>query len=140
MAVYVIKKRNRKKEIVSLNYKDIGYEFKPNIKNEKMIQISNLYLYDEKMINIVLMKKMDKSFRRLAAITMSVLNDEDATSADAIIALDEVAKLKSCILKKYNKYLNKEEEELHLKRLKMLENNLKEKLLYLKSEEKSFSR
>lgn len=140
MAVFVIKKRNRKKEIVSLNYKDIGYEFKPNIKNEKMVQISNLYLYDEKMINIVLMKKIDKSFRRLAAITMSVLNDEDATSADAIIALDEVAKLKSYILKKYNEYLNKEEEELHLKRLKMLENNLKERLLYLKSEEKSFSR
>jgi len=140
MAVYVVKRKNRKKEIVSLNYKDIGYEFKPNIKNEKMIQITDLYLYNEKMINVVLMKKMDKSFRRLAAITMSVLNDEDATSADAIIALDEVAKLKSVILKKYYNYIKKEQEELHLKRLKMLENNLKDRLIYLKSEEKSFSR
>lgn len=140
MAVYVVKRKNRKKEIVSLNYKYIGYEFKPNIKNEKMIQIADLYLYDEKMINVVLVKKIDKSFRRLAAITMSVLNDEDATSADAIIALDEVAKLKSVILKKYNIYIKKEEEELNLKRLKVLENNLKERLVYLKSEEKSYSR
>ena len=140
MAAYVVKRKNRKKEVVSLNYKEIGYEFKPNIKNEKMVQITELYLYDDKMINVVLMKKIDKSFRRLAAITMSVLNDEDATSADAIIALDEVAKLKSSILKKYNEYIKKEEEELHLKRLKMLENNLKQRLVYLKSEEKSFSR
>ena len=144
MAVYVIKRKSKKKRLVKFIHENCGYEFKPNIKKENLIQINNICLLDENLIQKILIKKQEKAFRRLAAIAMSVLEDDDTTAADAIIALDEVAKQKSIVLKKYQQYLKKEEEEKMLKRLKMLEKNLKTRLIeiqnYEKTEEMGFSR
>ena len=140
MAVYTVKRKNKNKKIIKFVYDDCGYEFKPNIHNENLIQISNLYLLDETSISRILIKKQEKSFRRLAAITLSVINDEDATSGDALIALDEIARLKSIILKKYQDYIKREEQEKMLKRLKLLEIDLKERLELLQNEEISHTR
>lgn len=136
MAVYLIKKKNKNKKIIELAYSEVGYEFKPNIHSKEFIQISNLYLMDEISINQILMKKIEKSFRRLAAISLSVINDEDSTTGDAVIALDEIAKQKSIILKKYHKYLQQEQQEKMIKRLKVLEKDLKIRLIELQKEEK----
>ena len=83
----------------------------------------------------ILKKKLDNSFRRLAAIILSVLNDEDTTSGDCLIALDEIAKEKSIIRNKYKEYLEKAEQEKFLKRLKVLETEVKEKIVDLKIRE-----
>lgn len=140
MAVYLIKRKNRNKKIIKFVYDDCGYEFKPNIHNANLIQISNLYLLDEASVSRILIKKQEKSFRRLAAITLSVINDEDATSGDALIALDEIARLKSVILKKYQRYIKREEQDKILKRLKVLENDLKVRLEVLQNEEIAHTR
>ena len=141
MAIYKIKRKSKKKRIVKFDYENTGYEFKPNIRNGQLIKISNLYIFDEDIINQILVKKNEKAFRRLTAIALSVLNDEDTTSGDAIIALDEVEKQKSIIIRKYRGYLKKEEELKMLRRLKVLEKELKEKLeTLIAEEEKSFSR
>lgn len=140
MAVYLIKKKNKNKKIIELAYSEVGYEFKPNIHSQEFIQISNLYLMDEFLINQILMKKIEKSFRRLAAISLSVINDEDATTGDAIIALDEIAKQKGIILKKYQNYIQKEQKEKMIKRLKLLEKDLKIRLIELQQEEKEYEK
>lgn len=141
MEAYVLKKKNKNKQIVDMPNKDKGYILRPNIKNANLIQISSLFLFDEKLIEILITKQYEKSFRRLAAITYSVVNDEDSTSADAIIALDEVARQKSKLIRQDKKYLQKQEEERLLKRFKLIENELKAKLVVLKNEEeKSFTR
>lgn len=140
MALYLLKKKNKNKKIVELNYESNGYIFKPNIRSTNMIQISNLSLFDEKIIKIVLNNKINKSFSRLYSIISSVLNDEDTTSGDIIIALDEVAKEKAVILKKYSDYLEKQEKEELLKQLKLFEKELRNKIIYEIEEEKSFSR
>lgn len=138
MAVYFVKRKNRNKKIVEFKYEEIGYEFKPNIHSPEFIQISNLHLMDENLINKILIKKAEKSFRRLAAIALSVINDEDSTTGDAVIALDEIAKQKSIILKKYHKYLQKDQEEKLLKRLKVVEKDLKLRLIDLQEQEKNY--
>lgn len=140
MAVYFVKRKNKNKKLVDCINEEYGYEFKPNIKKDNLIQISHLYVLDERLINQILTKKIEKSFRRLAAITLSVINDEDSTTGDAIIALDEIAKQKSIIIKKYREYLKEEQEEKILKRLKLLEKELKEKLIMLQNEEKRYTR
>jgi hypothetical protein len=76
----------------------------------------------------------------LTAIILSVLNDDDTTSGDVVIALDEIAKEKSIILKKYRNYLKKEEYEKMLKRLKIYEQDLKARLIYIKETEDSYTR
>ena len=100
-----------------------------------------MYLLNETLIQGLLEKQYEKSFRKLAAITYSVVNDEDATSADAIIALDEIARQKSRLIRQDKEYLQAKEEEKLLKRFKMLENELKARLVVLNSEEeKSYTR
>lgn len=140
MAVYLVKRKNKNKKILKFVYDDCGYEFKPNIHNENLIQITNLYLLDEYSVSRILIKKQEKSFRRLAAIALSVITDEDATTGDALIALDEIARLKNIILKKHKEYLKKEEQDKILKRLKVLENDLKVRLEVLQNEEITHSR
>ena len=84
------------------------------------------------MIDIILSKKIDKNFKRLAAITYDVINsDDDNTSTDATIALDEIAKLRSIILNKYQKFLEKEKEKKYIKSLRILENELRAKIVYI---------
>ena len=84
------------------------------------------------MIDIILSKKIDKNFKRLAAITYDVINsDDDNTSTDATIALDEIAKLRSIILNKYQKFLEKEKEKKYIKSLRILENELRAKIIYI---------
>lgn len=135
MKTYVIKKRNKNKKISKFNYEEEGYPFKPNIKSANLIKISCLNLMDKEKASPILKQKLDKSFRRLAAIILSVLKDEDTTSGDAIIALDEISKEKSIIRNKYKEYLEKAEQEKFLKRLKVLEAEVKEKIVDLKIRE-----
>ena len=135
MKSYVLKKKNKNKKIGKFNYEAEGYQLKPNIKSANLIKISSLYLMDKEKSNSILKRKIDKSFRRLAAIILSVLKDDDTTSGDVIIALDEIAKEKSIIRNKYKEYLEKAEQEKYLKRLKVLETEVKEKIVELKIRE-----
>lgn len=135
METYVIKKRNKNRKWSKFPFEEEGYVFKPNIKSPNLIQMSSLSITNLEITNSILTKKLDKSFRKLAALILSVLKDEDATSDSAVIALDELTKEKSIIQRKYKEYLKKEEKEKYLRRLKVLEEQLKEKLVYLKLEE-----
>ncbi len=129
---YVIKKKNKNKKIGKFNYEEEGYLFKPNIKSNNLIKISNLSLMDKEMTIPILKKKLDKSFRKLASIILSVLNDEDTTSGDCIMALDEISKEKAIIRNKYKEYLEKQEQEKYLKRIKVLEQEVKEKIVAIR--------
>ena len=135
MEKYVIKKKNKNKKLSKFNFDEEGYVFKPNIKSPNLIQMSSLSITNLEITNSILTKKLDKSFRKLAALILSVLKDEDATSDSTAIALNELTKEKMVVQRKYKEYLKKEEQEKYLKRLKVLEGQLKEKLVYLKLEE-----
>ena len=131
MENYIIKKRNKNKKISKFDFEETGYVFKPNIKSKNLIEITNLSILNVELTNVILNKKLDKSFRKLARIILSVLKDEESNSGDILIALDELAKEKSIITRKYKEYLKKEERDKYLKRLNLLEAQLKEKLFYL---------
>lgn len=135
MEYYVIKKKNKNKKLSKFDFEEEGYVFKPNIKNPNLIQMSSLSIPNLEMTNRILTKKLDKSFRRLASLILSILKEEDTTSGGIAIALNELTKEKSVVQRKYKEYLKKEEQEKYLKRLKVLEEQLKEKLVYLKLEE-----
>lgn len=135
MENYIIKKKNKNKKLNKFNFLEEGYVFKPNIKSDNLIKISSLSITNLEMTNTILKKKLDTSFRKLAAIILRVLNSDDTTSGDVAIALDELSREKERTLTKYKEYLKKEEYEKYGKRLKVLEHELKEKLVVLKLEE-----
>ena len=131
MEKYVIKKRNKNKKISKFDFKEEGYVFKPNIKSKNMIEITSLSITNPEITNSILKKKLDKSFRKLMSFILSAIKDEDASSGDLMIALNELTKEKNVIERKYKEYIKKEEREKYLKRIKVLESDLKEKIVYL---------
>ncbi len=132
MENYIIKKKNKNKRISKFNYEEEGYLFKPNIKSANLIKITGLQLMDKKMTVPILKQKINKSFRKLASIILHILNEEDTTSGDCVIALDEISKEKAILRNKYKEYLEKESLEKYLKRLKVLEQEVKEKIVTLR--------
>ncbi len=127
MSSFLIKKVDKKKFKKMIINND-GYKFKPNITNSEII-ISHITLYNESMIKTILVKRIEKNFKRVAKITYDVItSDDDSSTSDAIMALDEVARLRSIILNRYQKYLEKKLEEEYLKRLRLLENELRSKI------------
>lgn len=131
MEKYVIKKKNKNKKLSKFDFEEEGYVFKPNIASPNLVSISSLSITNPEITNSILTKKLDKSFRKLASLILRVLKEEDADSGSIVIALNELAKEKGVIQRKYKEYLKKEEKEKYLKRLKVLEGQLKEKLVYL---------
>ena len=138
MEYYVIKKRNKNKKLGKFNFDEKGYVFKPNIKSNGLIEITSLSITNPEITNSILKKKCDKSFRKLASMILKVLKDEDTSTGSAMIALNELEKEKIVLQRKYKEYIEKEEREKYLKRIKVLESELKEKIVALNLQQKRY--
>ncbi len=147
MASYLINKRHCDESVVSIKELD-GYKFKPKSGNGNYIKVNEVTIVDRVMIDKILSMKFDKSFKQLVALALRVINDEDADDAEAEIVLDEVELVRQVLLNKYQKFLSYEKEQLFLKKLRLIENEIrvkqvqiKQKAIYLEQqEEKSHGR
>ena len=130
MTGFLIKRSDSDKEIKVMEYEKKGYDFKPKIMSS-FCEINKITIFNPSMIDIILSKKIEKQFKRVAAITYDVLSsDDDESAADAVIALDDVSKLRAIILNKYQKFLDKEKEKMYIKKLRILENQLRSKIAF----------
>ena len=147
MASYLINKRHHDESILSMNDVE-GYVFKPKTKSDSYIKVKEVKIVDPKMIDKILTMKFDKLFKQVVAMALTVINDDDATDDDAEIVLDEVELEREILLNRYKKFLNYEKEQLFLKKLRLIENEMrvkqvkiKQKALYLEQmEEKTIGR
>lgn len=147
MASYLINKRHHDESILSMNDVE-GYVFKPKTKSDSYIKVKEVKIVDPKMIDKILTMKFDKLFKQVVAMALTVINDDDATDDDAEIVLDEVELVREILLNRYQKFLNYEKEQLFLKKLRLIENEMrvkqvkiKQKALYLEQmEEKMIGR
>lgn len=141
MASYLINKKHRDESVVSINELE-GYKFKPKTDNKNYIKVSEVTIVDGVMIDKILSMKFDKSFKQLVALALRVINDDDADDAEAEIVLDEVELLRQILLNRYQKFLSYEKEQLFLKKLRIIENEMrvkqvkiKQKAIYLEQQE-----
>jgi hypothetical protein len=110
-----------------LDLKD-GFTFSPKNDSETIITI-----YDEELLNNCIDHKFNNKYKKLLAIIINILQSDDSTDSDFEIALGEVEKQRSIVLKKYEKYLEKKKTTEYLKKLEYLEKELKKKY-YLKEQ------
>ena len=129
MANFLIKKENKNKEIVYMEYSTPGYNFTPK---KNLYNLSNVKIIDSNMNDVIITTKFDNNFKKLIILVNNFLADEDASSTDATIILDEIALVKSILEIKYEKLLKKEKEEHLIKKLQFLEKEVKKKELLLK--------
>ena len=141
MASYLVNKKHCDESVVSIHELD-GYKFKPKSGNGNYIKVNEVTIVDRVMIDKILSMKFDKSFRQLVALALKVINDPDADESDAEIVLDEVELVRQVLLNRYQKFLNHEKEQLFLKKLRLIENEMrvkqvkiKQKAIYLEQQE-----
>jgi hypothetical protein len=147
MSVYKVAKNNNNVNISSLDKLD-GYDFSPRDKKSNIIKVTKVTLVDRKMIDRVLSLKFEKYFRRLATLALKVLEDDDSSDDSAAdIVLDEAKLVKEILENRYKKFLNYEKEQLFLKKIRIIENQLqmkkieiKKKAMYLEMLERSNTR
>ena len=133
MASYVIRKKNKNNEIVCMEYSMPGYTFSPK-KIVSYLNVKNINIVDDKMNDNILSIKFTERFNRLLKLVSLYLNDEDSSDSDTSLVLDEVALIKGILLNKYQKHLDQEKEKLFLKKLRIVENEIKIKDLQIKEQ------
>ena len=131
MSSYLIKKDNYTGEIIYMEYDLEGYKFKPkNTDSKAYIKVNSVTIYKPEMIDHLLTKKFEKKFDRLSQIIMNFLYQDDETSdeGDFMILLDEVARLKSLVELKYQRFLEVEQYKDYIHKLAFLDNQLRQKI------------
>ena len=131
MPSYFINKKQTRNEILSMKNID-GYEFVPKLKNGDIIKVTKVTVVDKKMIDKILSMKFERYFRKLAALAMLVLDNDDSSDEDADIVLDEAILVKEILENRYRKYLGYEKEQLFLKKVKIIENQIRMKKIEIK--------
>ena len=131
MAKYIIIKDKDDNRKLYMEREINGYKFKPKM-NDKYLKVNDVKVMDEEMIDNILTIKFNKMFKKLLTISLKVINSDDADEGDTQLALDEVEMVREILLNKYQKFLNQEKETLFLKKLRVIENQLRMKQVMIK--------
>lgn len=130
---YLIVRDEETKLLENFYYDNFGYEFRPLHRNDDYLRVSRINVLNSQMIDHILSIKFDSLFKKIYFHVISVASDEDSTEGDIILVLDEVARLKSIVLNKYDRFLSKEKKVLLLKKVQLLENEVKVKAIMIRS-------
>lgn len=131
MAKYIIIKDKDDNRKLYMEPEINGYKFKPKM-NDKYLKVNDVKVMDEEMIDNILTIKFNKMFKKLLTISLKVINSDDADEGDTQLALDEVEMVREILLNKYQNFLNQEKETLFLKKLRVIENQLRMKQVMIK--------
>lgn len=132
---YLIKKNAKTNEIIYFDYNLDGYTFNPKLDSDSYLNVNKVVIINPRLIDKILTIKFDALFKKIAYKTLRVVEDDAAGEDDAKLVLDEVMRLRSIVLNKYQKFLSREKEELFLKKIRYLENELRVKILMVKDYE-----
>lgn len=132
MASYLINKKHKSASVVSIKDLD-GYKFRPR-NNGNYINVSEVTIVDHMMIDKILTLKFERAFKRVVAMAMQILNqsDDETSDEEAQIVLDEAQLVKEILINRYEKFLSHEKEQLFLKKLRVIENELRMKQVAIK--------
>ena len=126
---YVVKKKSdkvvSKKKVKSIK----GFSVKPRnkVKPEEMIDVDEMILVDNDLIKILIDKKVKRGFDKILNMYTILEEDEDSSSGDWDLILDEVDRFKKHVLAKYKEYLKKEEEKKILKKIDIIKKEITNK-------------
>ena len=137
---FVVTKDENTQTITYKEYDSLkGYDFKPKNKlsKEDIINVDEMVIINPSLIEKLISKKCKKTLERILKL-ISFIYDVDETGEESVtLALNEIAKFKELLDTKYKEYMKEKEYKLMLKKLEILENEVKLRKLYLNSKENS---
>lgn len=125
--IYSIKKKLKLKEDI----KDLeGFKYK--IKSSKL-GVLEINIVSPEIIDELIFASFNKKYKKILGYYLAIMQDESDTSdGEFLVVLDEIARLKSILIKKYNLVVRKQTEAKMLKKLRIIENEIKNKIIDLK--------
>jgi len=110
-----------------INYFDISYQNAYTVKNKKDF-VGKINFYNSDITYKVIKRKTDHSFKKLLELIIRI--DEDDNPSDGyIICLNEIDKFRHELVKRYEKYLKKEQMNFLKKKIDLIEKDIKNKLI-----------
>lgn len=121
MESYILK-NVEEKESVLLYQEKKGYTFSPK---NGVYRVKKITVLNDSMVECILKDKVISRYNRILQIIYSLISGEDTTSGDVLITFTEIDRLKNILLNKYYKYLKREFVENYMRKLQILEMELK---------------
>lgn len=133
MTSFKIKKTKKNLEIADINYSKKGFIYK--VKNENILEIE---IFDSKIISSLIINNFNIKYKKILKIIILASSDSDSSTGNLMLALNELARLKSIMENKYYKFLKKQEALDIEKKIMLTEKDIKNNLIdiEIKKEEK----
>lgn len=129
---YFIHKEGNNNELIYLDYNKLkGFDFKPqnNIKYEGII-VNKMVVIKSSMIEKVLKRKIKRKLELYLKLIINFINSDEGDSSGVLReALNDLTRYKSIIDKKYQKYLDEKYLKILLRKIQLLEYEIKSKLI-----------
>ena len=125
--IHEIKKNLKLKDCIS-----VRCGFKYSIKSSNL-KVKEIIIFDPFIIDQLIISNFNRRYKKILEYYIAFLQDEEGDNeGNFMIALDEIARLRSILIKKYNLVVSKKVEEKMLKKLKILENEIRMKIIDFK--------
>ena len=120
---YLLVKEKKYKKYASINV-DVSFDMK---KKKDKESIGTIKFYDDKLTDKVITKSIENRFKKLLEFVVEC--EEDSDPEGLLLALNETEKFKREMINKYEKFLDKKKMEFNQKKVDLIIQNLKKKLI-----------
>ena len=131
---YLLVKNKFNKEIAYIDYDRVsGFKFKPVNKGDNTISVNQMVIISPTFIEKVLTRKTKRKLELYLEFIVKLLDEDDDTDITGLrSALNDITRYKDIVMHKYRVYLEQKYYELFMKKLSLLEYELKMKILHYK--------
>lgn len=131
---YLIVKKKNDKAITYFEYDKMeGLSFQPknNVKMFDGINVNKVVVINPSLINKISNKKLDLRFRKIIKLLSTIYETDEDSDEGLNEVLNEVNRLKKELINKYKKYILEEEYEMYMKKIMIINEEIKNRLYYL---------
>lgn len=131
---YKLQKNEMNINLLNFETKKIdGFEFTPKHANEYLgMEVNKMVVINPSFVEKVLKKKIKRKLDLYLQFIVSVIDDEDTDPSNLRYVLDDLERYRRTIINKYQRYLDEKYINLLLKKIELLQNEIKTKLIYMK--------
>ena len=131
---YSINYDNKYIEITSLDYKKLrGFKFTPRNKVKyNGVKVNRLIVVKPALVKNILKKKIKRKLDMYLKYIVELLDNETDDDGVLELTLHDLERYKRTVLNKYQIYLEKKYINLLIKKIELLEHELKTRLMYIK--------
>lgn len=129
---FVVSKRELKDAIVYLEYKNNGFYVKPKKKLtfDDMIKVDEMVVINQSLIDKLVSRKCKINLKRILEMAANMYDDEDDDNGDTVNnILDDIMRFRMLLDNKYKNYMDQKEYKKYLKKLEIIESEVKLKQL-----------